>query len=375
LENSRVVSGILMVAALALLSACGAKPPAAAVVTPVRVEAAQVLSSATNLKYSAQVVPETQVDVAFRTDGYVERIKRVPGVDSKQRLLQPGDPVQVGDVLARVKDEQYQDQVKKAQANLEKALAAARKGDQDFRRAQALNATESITGPDFDAAEKEYTTANAAVAGARAQLDEANIKLTETALVSPLGGIVQQRNIEVGTLVHSGSVGFVVANTGVVKVVFGVPDTVLGKIKLGSDLAIHTDSLPDRKFHGKVTEIAPAADQRTRIFEVSVSIENADEALRPGMVAALDIGDALRVAGNVVLVPITAMVQAPDGSFALYVVETTAEGADVARLRSVETGQILGNRITVTGGVTAGTRVIVSGTAQAGDNQPVKVVP
>jgi RND family efflux transporter MFP subunit len=363
-----------MITALALLAACEAKPPAA-VITPVRVEAAQALSSDISLKYSAQVVPETQVDVAFRTDGYVESIKLVPGVDSQQRLLQPGDPVQAGDVLARVKDQQYRDQVTKAQANLEKALAAARKGDQDFRRAQALNATQSITAPDFDAAEKEYTTANAAVEGARAQLDEANLKLTETALVNPLNGIVQQRNIEVGTLVHSGSVGFVVANTGVVKVVFGVPDTVLGEIKLGSDLTIHTDSLPDRNFDGKVTEIAPAADQRTRIFEVSVTVANADGALRPGMVAALDIGNALLAAGDVVLVPITAMVQAPGGGFALFVVETTAQGADVARLLSVETGQILGNRITVTGGVTPGMKVIVTGTAQVGDNQPVNVVP
>ena len=232
-----------------------------------------------------------------------------------------------------------------------------------------------ITAPDFDAAEKEYTTANAAVEGARAQLDEANLKLTETALVNPLNGIVQQRNIEVGTLVHSGSVGFVVANTGVVKVVFGVPDTVLREIKLGSDLTIHTDSLPNRNFDGKVTEIAPAADRRTRIFEVSVTVANADGALRPGMVAALDIGNALLAAGDVVLVPITAMVQAPGGGFALFVVETTAQGADVARLLSVETGQILGNRITVTGGVTPGMKVIVTGTAQVGDNQPVNVVP
>lgn len=168
--------------------------------------------------------------------------------------------------------------------------------------------------------------------------------------------------------------GFVVANTGVVKVVFGVPDTVLGEISLGSELTIQTESLPERSFNSTVTEVSPAADQRTRIFEVSVSVSNADGALRPGMVAALDLGKTLLAADNVVVVPITAMVQAPDGTFALYTIETTTEGTTMARLRSVATGQILGNRITVTG-VTPGTKVIVTGTAQVGDNQPVKVVP
>jgi RND family efflux transporter MFP subunit len=374
LENSKTLLTALAVVALPFLTSCESKPPPA-VITPVKVAAAESLSSNTSLIYSAQVVPETQVDVAFRTDGYIASIKMMPGVDSKERILQPGDPVQAGDVLARVVDQQYRDQVTKAQADLDKAVAAARKGDQDFRRARALNSTQSITGPDFDAAEKEYASANAAVDGARAQLDEASLKLTETALIAPLNGIVQQRNIEIGSLVHSGSVGFVVANTGVVKVVFGVPDTVLGEINPGSALTIHTESLPQRNFNGTVTEIAPAADQRTRIFEVSVTVDNADGALRPGMVATLDLGKTLRARDDVVVVPITAMVQAPEGGFALYIIDTTAEGTDVARLQSVETGQILGNRITVTSGVTPGTKVIVTGTAQVEDNRPVKVVP
>ena len=375
MENSKALLSALAVVALPFLTSCESKPPSTAVVTPVKVAAAESLSSNTSLIYSAQVVPETQVDVAFRTDGYIASIKMMPAIDSGERILQPGDSVEAGDVLARVEDEQYRDQVTKAQANLEKALASARKGDQDFRRAQALNATESITAPDFDAAEKEYASANAAVKGAQAQLDEANLKLTESALITPLNGIVQQRNIEIGSLVHSGSVGFVVANTGVVKVVFGVPDTVLGEISLGSELTIHTQSLPKRNFNGKVTEIAPAADQRTKIFEVSVTVENADGALRPGMVAALNLGKTLLDRDDVVVVPITAMVQAPDGGFALYVIDTTADGTAVARLQIVETGQILGNRITVTGGITPGTKVIVKGTAQVGDNTPVKVVP
>lgn len=362
------------VGAIALLVACD-KPAPEVIITPVKVELVESLASDVGLTFSAQVVPQTQVDVAFRTDGYVSAIKMMQGVEGEPRLLQPGDAVQEGDILANVKDEQYQDQVTKAQANLDKARAAALKGEQDFRRAQALNKTQSITAPDFDAAQKEYSSANAAVVGAQAQLDEANLKLAETALIVPLGGIVQQRNIELGSLVHKGSVGFVVANTSTVKVVFGVPDTMLSDIALGATLAIHTESLPNRQFNGTVTEIEPAADQRTRIFEVSVQVENTDGALRPGMVASLDVSKTMLAAGQVVVVPITAVVATQGGGFGLYTAETAEDGSTVARLNTVETGQILGNRITVTSGVSVGAKVVVTGAALISDKQPINIVP
>jgi RND family efflux transporter MFP subunit len=368
------LSAVLGLAAFLALSSCDKETPAP-VITPVKVAAAQALSGDVNLSYSAQVVPETQVDVAFRTDGYISSIKLVAGVDSQQRLLQPGDSVQAGEMLAQVEDDQYRDQLIKAQANLDKALAAARKGEQDFRRATALNETQSITGPDFDAAEKEFATTNAEVEGAQAQVDDAQQKLDDTVLFTPLTGIVQQRNIEIGSLVHAGSVGFVVANTSVVKVIFGVPDIILGQITPGSDLAIHTESMPERTYIGEVTQIEPAADERTRIFEVSVTVDNSDGSLRPGMVASLTLDETSLEVERVVLVPITAMVEGPDRGFALYTVERTEEGTTLARLRRVETGQILGNRIVVTSGVEVGTEVIVSGNGQISDKQPVNVVP
>ncbi len=364
---------ILVIFASVFLTACDNNPPPA-IVTPVRVEQAQALADDSKLAYSAQVIPETQVDLAFRTDGYIDEIMRVPGVAEAERLLQPGDTVRAGDVLARVKDEQYRDQVAKARANLDKAKAALVKGEQDFKRADALNKTNSITGPDYDAARKEYETALAAVDGARAQLDEAQLKLSETALVAPRDGTVQQRNIELGTLVRAGTVGFVIANTSVVKVVFGIPDIMLARVKLGSELNIHTDSLPNREFTGVVTEVAPAADQRTRVFEVSVRVDNGDGALRAGMVASLQVDKSLLADITLTVVPLSAIVQDKGGGFAVFVAQTTG-GKTTARLRPVSTGQILGNRIAITDGLAVGEPVIVTGAAQVSDNQVVNIVP
>ena len=183
---------LLAISALALLPYCD-QPAPVDVITPVRVVTAQALAEDVGLAYSAQVTPETQVDLAFRTDGYIALIMLVPGVGTTDRILQAGDKVVQGDVLARVQDEQYRDKAIKAQADLDKAQAALRKGEQDFKRATALNQTQSITAPDFDAARKEYETALAGVDGAQAQLDEANIKLADTALLAPMNGTILQR--------------------------------------------------------------------------------------------------------------------------------------------------------------------------------------
>jgi RND family efflux transporter MFP subunit len=365
-------SASLVVGASLGLVACDPPTPPVTPV-PVRTVTAEALAADTALGYSAQIVPETQVDVAFRTDGYIDQIMNVAGSEGSQRLLQAGDVVSSGNTLAHVEDQQYRDNVAKAQANLDKAQAALVKAELDFSRAQALKKTQSITGPDFDAAQQEYSTAVAAVAGARAQLDSANIRLNDTAVRAPLNGVVLQRKIELGSLVHSGTVAFVIANTAVVKAVFGVPDVMLKNIALGTRLNIRTGSFPNRVFIGEVSEIGPAANERTRIFEISVSIDNADGALRVGMVASLDV-DRTILPDEFTVIPISGIVRSDTDDFAVYTVESES-GNTIAKLQAVETGEVFGNRIAIISGLSIGDQVIVTGNTQVKDGQIITVVP
>jgi multidrug efflux system membrane fusion protein len=357
--------------AVAFLSACD-KPIPTETITPVKVQTVDSMAAGTALSYSAQVTPETSVDMAFSADGYIVEIASRDGVGGKPRLIQPGDKVMPGEVLARIDDSKYRDQVTTAQANLDKAQAALIKGIEDWRRAQALNKTQSITGPDFDAAQQEFSTAQAAVSGAQAQLDEAHIKLGETALVVPQAAVINKRLVEIGTLVRPGSVGFELANTNTVKVIFGVPDLVLTEVKVGSALNVRVASMPDEVFQGTVTQIAPAADQRTRVFEVTVSVDNSDGDLREGMVAALDL-PTNKQAGNIVMIPLDSIVRATDGGFAVYITENKA-GTTTVKLTSIKTGEVVGNEVIVTSGLSSGDEVVIVGTAQISDGQTVKVL-
>lgn len=357
--------------AVVLLSGCE-KAPTVDTITPVKVQTVASMAAGSALSYSAQVTPETSLELAFSADGYIVEIATREGTSGKSRLIQPGDKVMPGEVLARIDDSKYRDRVTTAQANLDKAKAALLKGTEDWSRAQALNATQSITGPDYDAAQQEYSTAKAAVSGAQAQLDEAQISLGETALIVPQEAVINKRLVEIGTLVRPGSVGFELANTNTVKVVFGVPDLVLTEVKVGSELSVRVASMPDKSFPGIVTQIAPAADQRTRVFEVTISVDNSDGDLREGMVAGLDLATD-KHAGNIVMVPLDSIVRSADGGFAVYITQKSGEETTV-RLTAIETGEVVGNKVIVNSGLSSGDEIVITGTAQISDGQTVKIL-
>ena len=102
----RLLALILLVGSTAMLG-CGHKEPAPPDSIPVTVQTAATAAGASGGAYSANIVADTQVDVAFKVNGYVQSILQVKGADGKPRNVQAGDPVAAGVVLAIVKDDTY----------------------------------------------------------------------------------------------------------------------------------------------------------------------------------------------------------------------------------------------------------------------------
>ncbi|AWF81752.1 hypothetical protein BTJ40_13460 [Microbulbifer sp. A4B17] len=356
-----------------ILVGCHRKPPEKKP-TPVEVFVAHTESAAVGYPYSAVVNPYTQVDVAFRTEGYVRFIPERKAL-GRTRLLHGGDYVKRGEVLAKIDDEQYRDRVVEAAANVSKAEAERRKADLDYKRATALFATASITAPDYDAAREEYEIAQAAVVGTKAHLDRAEEELRDTVLHSPLTGIILQRKIEIGTLVHSQAVGYVVADISRVKVVFSVPDLALSYVPLGSVVSLRTESLPDIIYKGMVTEVSPMADPRTRVFAISVTVDNPKAQLRVGMIMSLAV-DKIKIPPNRVVIPLSCLVAQPDNKKGFAVFVLVRDGKTLrAKLRNVLPGRVVGNNIVIIQGLTKGEEVVTTGAALLRDGEAVIVVP
>jgi RND family efflux transporter MFP subunit len=427
---SRRVSISLVVVAIAAVVACNKKAPAP-VPKPVKTKAVEVLTGNAGLRYSAGISPSTQVDLAFKVGGYISAIHQVRGVDGQMRHLQGGDVVRKGTVLATVRQGDYRVKVNQAQsqaneakagveaarnqaaqaqsnvnaakAQLAEAEAAFGRAKLEMERANTLFASRSITKTDYDSVTAQYEMTQAKVEAARANVqtamaaakvaaaqveamqaksrtagevvNEARIPLGDSTLRAPMDCTILRRDIEVGSLVSSGKVGFAIADLGSVKAVFGVPDRVVPSLKLGMPIKITTDALSDAEFSGEITAISPAADPKSRVFEVEITIPNRQGILKSGMVASIEL-ESGPTPTNILVVPLNAIIQAKDNpnAYAVFVVETQ-NGKPVAKLRTVKLGDAYGNTIAVVEGLKLGDQVITTGAKMVVENDQVQVVP
>jgi multidrug efflux system membrane fusion protein len=331
------------------------------------------------VRYSASIVPYEQVSLAFKVGGYISEVRQVRGADGRMRNLQEGDRVKRGAVLARVRQSDYREAVNRAQGSLAEDQASFEKARLDYERAERLFQSQSLTKADYDAARAAYDAGKARVDAARAQLAEAEISLHDTALVAPSDAVVLDRKIELGTLVSAGTVGFVVADTSSVKVVFGVPDRLVQRVRLGMTLPVIVEGIGGQSFPGQVTAIAPEADPSSRVFDIELTLRNAKDLLKPGMIATVvvraeDLAAAQAEAGAL-LVPLSAIVKpTSEGQFAVFVVEGSGE-KQVARLRPVELSEVHGNMVAVSKGLTKGEQVVTTGASLLVDGETVRIIP
>ena len=358
------------------LISCSGKDEKRRPLTPVAVVKVKQSYSKGAVAFSAGIVPCTQVNVAFKSGGYVEAVLQVTLPDGQPRNVQEGDMVKKGTVLARVRQKDYLDNVAAVRSQLTESEASLAKARKDFTRAQNLYKTESITQPDYDAAKANYQVAQAQRNAAGSQLSEAQISLQDASLKSPLTGVVLQDNVEVGTLAGEGTVGFVVADILCTKAIFGVPGTMLGDVKLGQPLEVTiVDAIGARRFKGTITEISPSADPKSRVFDVEVTIPNPENRIKFGMIASLSVGQS-GVQSHLVLIPLSAVVRPENNpaGYAVYVIEEK-DGQTMAELREVKLGEVFGNEISVTEGLRSGDSLITRGATLVHNGEQVRVIP
>ena len=361
--------------AAALAAGCGTSAAPEKPARPVRVASVDAVSHDAGSRYSANIVPSTQVALSFRAAGYVDEVAQGRDTDGRPRDLQGGDLVGAGVVLARVRQADYREQVARAAAQAGEADASLTKARSDLQRAEALFAADSLTRPDLDAARMAADASAARADAARASLELARISLGDTALRAPFAGLVVDRQVERGALVAPGTVGFIVADVRSVKAVFGVPDAVVTRLPVGTVLAVTSDAIRGREFEGRVSAVSPAADPQTRVFTVEVSIANPERVLKPGMIASVTVGEPqIGERPGRVSVPLAAVVSANGDGYAVFAVEARGDRA-VARRRQVVLGDVSGNSIEVRSGVAAGERVIVAGATLVKDGDAVRVIP
>jgi len=342
--------------------------------TPVRTALVQVIDAGTANMYSANIQPYQQVDLAFKSNGYLASIRQVKDADGRVRNIDIGDFVTQGTVLATVQQDDFKDKLAQAKASLDRSQAENERAKLSYDRVTKLFAVGAATKPDLDDATAQLASTTAAVANSKAQVSEAQLALGYCELKAPFSGFVLKRSVDVGTLVGPATNGFTLADTRSVKAVFGVPDTAMGSVKLGSPQSVTTEALPGT-FSGHITSISAAADPKSRVYSVEVRIDNPKDELKAGMIASIMLGGG-RPNAKVMVVPLTAVIRSPEHKegFAVFVTDSAGEASKV-RAQDVTLGDTYGNNIAVLSGLASGERVVTSGTTMIRPGETVKVMP
>ena len=331
-------------------------------------------ASTDGLRFSAVVTPDSEVPLGFRIPGYVISLKQVRGQDGRMRDIAEGDRVSRGVALVRIRSSEYEDKVSQASSQAAAAEAVALKAKLDFDRATHLYDSQSLTKTDFDSARAQYDSSQEQVKSARALTSEAQIALRDTSLIAPFDGDIVKKAVEMGAFVGPGVPAFALAKTDTVKIIVGVPDTVVRSVRLGQPVDVGIDAFPTRTFHARVSRLSSAADPVTRNFEVEVAIPNHDHLLRVGMIGSLQLANADGGSrASALMVPLSAVVQAKDGKYGAFVVSDSSAG-EVARLHSIEIGAVNGTDISIVNGLQAGDRIITTGANLLKDGQRVEVL-
>ena len=374
-SNRKRMGSVTAVLLAAIVVASGCQEPTKVATKsprPVHVLDVALYSPSEDLRYSASVLPYAEAVLSFKSAGYVTEIKQVAGADGRRRDIGSGDYVARGAVLAQIRHQDLKNQLDQATATLSAAQAQHVEATQDYERAKALYATQSLIKPDFDQAQARFDSTLAGVDQAKASLHQAQLALEDADLRAPFSGYILARNIELGNLAEPGSAAFTIADTSAVKISFGVPEYAIRHLRLGQQFSIHLQDDP-KEYSGRVTSIAASADEKNRVFAIEVTVPNPKSYLKPGMIASLTVSGVQKA--PVPAVPLSAVVADPasPGRYAVFLAREEG-GKWVAHLREVTLGETHESDVAVDG-VKPGEKIVVVGAAGLKDGDSVQVLP
>ncbi|RFC48028.1 MAG: membrane fusion protein, multidrug efflux system [Verrucomicrobia bacterium] len=203
---------------------------------------------------------------------------------------------------------------------------------------------------------------------ARQRIREAEAKLADRRVVAPFDGWLGLRRISAGALVSPGKVITTIDKLDVVKIDFGIPETVLGSIQAGTEIVATTESLQHREFKGRVKHLDTRLDPVTRSVQARAEVANPDLALRPGMLTMVELRLEPR---RSLAIPERALV--PMGSRQQVFTVGGDSAAPVAKLIEIETGRRVPGSVEVLRGLEEGARVITDGLVGLLDGSAIRL--
>lgn len=352
----RIAAGFAAALAAALLAGCGEDASAGSAqgaqendfrrVINVEVSTLEAREFEELIRVTGTVQANFDVTVSAEEAGVVREV-----------MVERGTPVREGQSLMRIDDRMLRSQVREAEAR----AALAR---ETWERRQRLFEEDGV------GSELVYLEARYQAEQAEAQLATLQERLDRTLVRAPLNGVLDERMVEVGTMVAAGTPVVRIVQTDPVKVRGGVPERYAGEVAPGSRARVSFDALEGEEVEATIEYVSSTVNPRNRTFEVELRVPNPGRVIKPEMVANIRV--IRRVLDEAVVIPQNAVVRVEEG-FVAFVAEDE-EGGLFARVRPLELGPSQRNQVVVRGGLEPGDRLIVVGQQQVADGDRIRIV-
>ncbi|MBV8820004.1 MAG: efflux RND transporter periplasmic adaptor subunit [Acidobacteriaceae bacterium] len=307
----------------------------------VEVQRVELTGTAKAMALTGEIRAQMESELGFRTDGRIT-----------ERLVDVGDHVSPGQVLAKLDPQEQQAAVDAAESDVRAAEAKLANETSNLARHKRLLALKADPPSEYDRAEEWYRTAQSALKAANARLGTAHDALAQTELRASNAGTITSRKAEIGQVVSAGQPVFVLAHDGARDAVFNVHESVFGQQPIDRNVPVQIKLVADPSVHttGKVREVTPTLSGAGGTLAIKIGLEVSPSAMTLG---AAVMGEAPRP-----LDPLEA-ISIPPGSIA------SATGQPSVWIVDPATGAVSARPITIARYETD--RVIVATGLRAGD--------
>lgn len=313
----------------------------------------------------------TEAPLLARADGYLVK-----------RLVDIGDRVHAGELLAVVASPDLDQEVQQAKAAVSQSKSSLEQTQSGLEQAKANKGLTQITAERWarlqqkgavsrqendtnqtqnqaqaatvSAMEANVRAAGHAVASNQASLDRYLALQNYEQVRAPFDGIITERDLDVGALISTGTtVLYRVAQIDILRTYIDVPQLNAPAVRVGQHAAVSFAEYPGKSFDGSVTHISNSLDPNTRTMVTEVQLPNSDRALLPGMYGTVKL--SLPETGSGVIIPGESLIVRAEGTMVAVI-----DDQEKVHLTKVNVGHDYGNTLEILGGLTAGQKVVAN---------------
>ncbi len=329
-----------------ILAACGKKPVETGVPpTAVRTAIATTGPASPPIDGNGVVATRDESRLSFKVGGVISRIR-----------VQEGELVRKGQVLAEIEPAEINAQV-------ESTRQLADKARRDLARGEKLYADQVISLEQLEGLRTQAATS-------QAQLRAANFNRGYAVISASRDSIVLRKLVDERELVPAGQPVLVLGGRDRGYIVRGsLSDREIVQVKLGDPVQVSLDAWPGKNFPGRISEIASAADERSGMFPIEAKLDSAPVQLATGLVAKLRIQPDSAKQGQLVYIPIAAVLEGHGDRASVFAVV-----GDKAVKRQVQIAFLTGEQAALQGGIEKGEVVVAEGALYLTDGETIKII-